>query len=722
MIQNVVKKVGGQEFIVETGKMARQADGAVTMQLGGTMVLATCVSSKEVREGIDFLPLMVEYQEKTYAAGKIPGGFFKREGKPSEKEVLTARLIDRPIRPLFPKGMVNDIQVVALVLSSDGENDSDILALNAASCALSMSNIPFNGPIGCVRVGMKEDGEFILNPTFGQLQASRLDLVVAGSKDKVIMMEAACKEINEDDAEKAIEFAKGYIEELISMQGELVKKCKPVKRTDITIRKPEESLLNEVRKFSKEKLSEINKLASKEERTESIALLTKEIILKFESDENKIGATEIKNAIDVIEKELVRDSIAKGDKRIDGRSKGEIRPIECSVGILPRTHGSGLFTRGQTQALCVTTLGTSSDEQRIDALEGETQKSFMLHYNFPAFSVGEVKPFRGPGRREIGHGALAERALAPVMPSKDKFPYTIRIVSDILESDGSSSMATVCAGSLSLMDAGVPAESAVAGIAIGLVKENEKYTLLTDIAGLEDHYGDMDFKVAGTKKGITAIQLDLKIDGIPMDVLKEAFLLSKKARLEVLDKMTQAIASPKESISSYAPRIVNLKISPDKIKDIIGPGGRMIKKIIKDTGVTIDVEDTGDVQVASNDAEAMERALEIIKGLSAEVEPGQIYEGTITRLMNFGAFCEILPGKEGLIHVSEIANRFVKDVASEVKVGDNVKVKVIEIDQQGRINLSIKQASPDYVEPPEGEKREKHHERDHYKGNKKTRR
>jgi len=691
MTDQISTKLGEKELIIETGKFAKQADAAVTVQLGGTLVLVTCVSSKKPREGINFLPLTVEYQEKTYAAGKIPGGFFKREGRPSEKAILTARLIDRPIRPLFPKGMINDIQIVAMVLSSDGENDSDILALNGASCALALSSIPFEGPIGCVRVGYV-DNEFVLNPTFQELEESSLDMVVVGVDGKTIMLEAGAKELSEEKIEGAVAFAEKYISEIIDKQKEFTKKHGRKKRQDITIKEASSDLLEKINSIASKRLDEINKMATKEEREEEISILTKELTDKFTGEDDSIVESDVELAISKIEKEVVRKHIFEKKKRIDNRGFEEIRPIECVVGLLPRTHGSGLFTRGQTQSLCVTTLGTSSDEQKIDALEGETQKSFMLHYNFPPFSVGEVRPIRGPGRREIGHGALAEKSLRPIMPDKEKFPYTVRIVADILESNGSSSMATVCAGSLSLMDAGVPAKAQVAGIAIGLITEGDKHLLLTDIAGVEDHYGDMDLKVAGTEKGITAVQLDLKIKGLKKDILKQALGMAKKARFEILEKMNGVLPKPKGSISDYAPRIKNFKINPEKIKDVIGPGGRMIKQIIKDTGVTIDIQDDGSVQVASSDDEAIRKAIEIIEGLSSDAEIGKIYHGKITRILNFGAFCQILPGKEGLIHVSELADKFVKDVESEVHIGDEVSVKVIGIDGQGRINLSKKQA------------------------------
>ncbi|MBL7158238.1 MAG: polyribonucleotide nucleotidyltransferase [Candidatus Omnitrophica bacterium] len=691
MQQSISTILGREKLSIETGKMARQADGAVTIQLGGTMVLVTCVASRDARKGTDFLPLTVEYQEKTYAAGKIPGGFFKREGRPSEKEILTARLIDRPIRPLFPSGMVNDIQVAALVLSSDGENDSDVLALNGASTALMISNIPFNGPIGCVRVGLI-DGKLVLNPTFNELESSELDLIVVGTGDKVMMMEAESKEITEEKIEEAIEFARPHIKAIVKMQDELAKKISRPKRKDVKVVGGKKELYEEIKSAAAERLKTINTLGDREKRRSEREALTGELIEKFTKKENPEEETDIKFVIEKVEKEVVRKYIAEGEKRVDKRALDEIRPIRCETGLLPRAHGSGLFTRGETQALCATTLGTSDDEQRIDALEGESHKAFMLHYNFPAFSVGEVRPFRGPGRREIGHGALAEKSLKHVMPSGEKFPYTVRIVSDILESNGSSSMASVCAGSMSLMNAGVPVKEAVAGIAMGLVDDYGKKILLTDIAGVEDHYGDMDFKVAGTAKGITAVQVDLKIKGIDMDLIKKAFKQARSARLKILEAMNKAISGPQGEISDYAPKIINIKINPGKIKDVVGPGGRIIKKIIKDTGATINIEDDGTVQIASTDNDAAKKALDIIKGLTAEAEIGKIYKGKITRLMGFGAFCEIFPGKEGLIRVSELANKFVKDVASEVSVGDEVTVKVIEVDPQGRINLSKKQA------------------------------
>jgi len=694
MEKKIEINVGDKNYIIETGKLAKQADGAVTVRVGGTVVLVTACCSRTALEGKDFFPLTVEYQERTYAAGKIPGGFFKREGKPSEKEILTARLIDRPIRPIFPEGMLNEVQVMAVVLSSDGQNDADIPALYGASAALSISNIPFDGPIGAVRVG-RINNKFVANPTFDELDASDMDMVVVGKDDKILMIESGLKEVEESAVIEAINFAKDHFKAITDAQKQLADMVGNKKRDDIAYLNIPEELVNQLRSETAAKIKEIMLLGRKDQREDTFDHLSKDMIAKYaESEDSKYTEANVKNALSVIEQDLVRDYTFAG-KRVDNRSYTDIRPIECHIGVLPRTHGSGLFTRGQTQSLSVTTLGTSADEQMIDALEGETQKAFMLHYNFPPFSVGEIKPVRGPGRREIGHGALAERALEAVMPSKEEFPYTIRVVSDILESNGSSSMATVCAGSLSMMDAGVPIKSPVAGIAMGLVSEGKKHIILTDIAGVEDHYGEMDFKVAGTRKGVTAVQLDMKVAGLTMDIVEKTLAQARQARMTVLDIMEKVISRPKDSISNFAPKIVTFKISTEKIKDVIGPGGKVIKKIIADTGVTIDINDDGTVQIATTDDEMMKKAVDIVKGITAEAEVGKIYKGTITRIMNFGAFCEILPGKEGLIHISELSDKFVKNVTSEVNIGDEVTVKVIEIDEQGRINLSRKQAIED---------------------------
>lgn len=702
-MQKFEKRLGRENIIIETGRMAKQADGACTVQLGGTVVLVTAVCSKKARENADFFPLTCEYQEKTYAAGKIPGGFFKREGRPSGKEILTARLIDRPIRPLFPTGFVNEMQIVAIVVSSDGENDSDVLAMVGASTALTISDIPFSSPIAAVRVG-RIDGKFVINPTFKELVSSDLDLVVAGNRSSVLMVESESNELSEDIILDAIRFGHKEMQVLIDLQEEIQKKCGKKKR-EVALDKVDDVLLEKVKTASTDRLDEINRLNTKESREEAMDQLCEELIEKFVID-SEYTDRDVRAALERIEKEEVRKFIIEKKKRVDGRSFDEIRPITCEVGVLPRTHGSGLFTRGQTQSLSVTTLGTSADEQTIDALEGETQKSFMLHYNFPPFSVGEVRPMRGPGRREIGHGALAERALKPVMPSKEKFPYTVRVVSDILESNGSSSMATVCASTLSLMDAGVPITNPVSGIAIGLVKEEDETIILTDIGGVEDHYGDMDFKAAGTKNGLTAVQMDLKIQGISYDVIKEALDIGKRARLTILDKMAQAIGQPKGDVSAFAPRIVILKINQEKIGAVIGPGGKVIKKIIQDTGATVDIDDDGTVQVAGNDPKSIEMAVAIIKGITEEPEVGRIYRGKVKRVMPFGAFVEILPGKEGLVHVSELANKFVKNVEDVVKLDDEFDVKLTEIDEQGRLNLSKKQADPDYKPDADKDKKE----------------
>jgi len=691
MKKTVKAMIGNKEIVIETGKLAKQADGAVTVSCGDTVVLVTAVMSRQVREGLDFFPLMVDYREKTYAAGRIPGGYFKREGRPTEREILTARLIDRPIRPLFPEGMANEVQIMAMVVSSDGENDPDILSVIGASSAVQIAGIPYLGPLGAVRIARNEEG-FIINPTYAELGESDIDIVVCAGKEGILMIESGSKEVSEDVFLKAIELGFSECQKCIALQNELAKECGK-KELKAQIKELDEKLMEKVKEMASARLSEINSMPIKEERIEQMAILSQEIIDRLVIDGSDVKASDITNALNSIEKKIVRDMIIKQKKRVDQRGFDDIRVIESEVGILPRTHGSSLFTRGQTQSLSVVTLGTGSDEQSIESLEGDRKKTFMLHYNFPPFSVGEAKPIRGVGRREIGHGALAERALQPVIPSKEEFPYTVRIVSDVLESNGSSSMATVCAGSLALMDAGVPVKGAVAGIAIGVVKEGKNSVILTDIAGLEDHYGDMDFKVAGTSEGITALQMDVKIkSGITMDIVKDAIAAAKNARLKILDNMNKAISVPKGSLSQYAPRIETIKISTDKIKDIIGPGGKVIKKIIADTGVDINVADDGTVNVASNDPVALKKAMDIIAKIVEEPVVGKIYKATVKKIMNFGAFCEIIPGKEGLCHVSELSDEYVKDVDSIVKLGDEIMVKLVEIDQQGRLNLSRKKA------------------------------
>ncbi|MBI5144598.1 MAG: polyribonucleotide nucleotidyltransferase, partial [Candidatus Omnitrophica bacterium] len=629
----------------------------------------------------------VEYQEKTYAAGRIPGGFFKREGRPSESEILVARLIDRPIRPLFPEGLFNEVQVMAIVLSSDGENDPDVLAVVGASVALSISEIPFSGPLACCRVGRLAN-QFILNPTYAELEKADLDVVVVANNKGIVMLEAKTKEISEEIFLEAVKFGFENLKEILRLEEEFAKSyAKP--KAEIAFKKIDPALQKKVEDLSVEKLKEVYRLGKKEEREEAVALLAKELEGKLTPEGYSAG--DIKVALVEVEKRQVRDKILSENKRIDGRGFPDIRPIACEVSVLPRTHGSSLFTRGQTQSLAVTTLGTGEDEQLIEALEGEKYKSFMLHYSFPPFSVGETAPVRGPGRREIGHGALAEKSLLAVMPAKEKFPYTIRVVSEILESNGSSSMATVCAATLSLMDAGVPIKDAVGGVALGLIKEKEKAVILTDITGLEDHFGDMDFKVAGTRNGMTAVQLDLKIDGIDLDLLDKCLKQAKVGRLFVLDKMQEAISQPRQELSNYAPRIEIVKVNPEKIGELIGPGGKTIKKIIALTGATVDIQEDGSVLVGSSDPEKSKEAIEMIKAIAEDVQVGTVYTAKVKRIMAFGAFCEIAPNKEGLVHISELADHFVKNVEDVVKIGDEIKVKVVGIDELGRINLSKKQ-------------------------------
>ena len=688
---------GGQNLIIETGKLAKQANGAVTVTCGGTIVLVTVCMSKKPREGVDFFPLMVEYQEKTYSAGRIPGGFFKREGRPTQKEILTSRLIDRPLRPLFPEGFYNEVQITATVLSSDGENDPDILAIVGASMAAHISDVPFDGPVGAVRVGCV-NGEFVLNPTYAQREESEFDLVVAGLKDGVVMMEGEANEISEAKIAQAIRYGFDQLQPVLKAQNDLCKQI-GIEKTDVTLFQSSEELKKKIAQLTKGRLTEIYNIDEKERREEALGILLDEVIggmsafEGFKINDRAVTPSNIKLIFDQIEYDEVRRLIFEEGKRADGRGLKDIREISAEAGILPRTHGSSLFTRGQTQSLGVVTLGTRKDEQMVEALDGLSYNNFMLHYNFPSFSVGETKPMRGPGRREIGHGALAAKALRAVMPPKEKFPYTVRIVSEILESNGSSSMASVCSGSLSLMDAGVPVSSAVAGISIGLVTRGKDWRLLTDIMGLEDHFGDMDFKIAGTDKGVTAIQLDIKIKNIALEILEKGIAQAKEARVIILQKMNAVIARPKDDISKYAPRIVIVQIPPDKIGEVIGPGGKTIKKIIEETGVeSIDIEDDGRVLIASTSNESAQKALRYVSGLVEVPVIGKIYDAEVVKIANFGAFCEFLPGKQGLVHVSELSDKYVKDVNQAVKVGDRFKVKVIEVDEMRRVNLSKKQA------------------------------
>jgi len=685
-------KLGDREITIATGKLAKQADGAVTVQCGGTLVLVTCVCSRQAREGMGFFPLTVEYKEKTFAAGKIPGGFFKREGRPTEKEILTSRMIDRPVRPLFPEGMLNEVQIIATVLSSDGKNDSDVLALIGASAALTISDIPFNGPIGGVRVALI-DGEYVVNPEFGEMEKSIMDLIVVANEESVIMLEAGADKIAEEKVIEGIKIAHKSLQDVVAVQKELQKKIGKTKRTDYEVTKLNEELYEKINKKASDKLKKIIQIREKQERVASLNELTKQLIEEEGPDAGDNIKGEVKDVLSKMEKGLVRELILDTGKRVDGRKVDQIRPLCSEVNFLPKTHGSGLFTRGETQALAVVTLGTSGDEQRIETLMGgDGVKAFMLHYNFPPFSVGEARMLRGPGRREIGHGALAEKALKAVLPSKEKFPYTIRLVSEILESNGSSSMATVCAGSLALMASGVPVESAVSGIAMGLMTGDGKYEILTDIAGAEDHTGDMDLKVAGTKDGVTAVQMDLKVKGVGFDILEKAFVQAKKARLEILENMNKAISEPTQEVAENAPRIVTVMVKTDMIRDVIGPGGKVIRKIIAETGAEINIDDDGACQIASENKESLDKAVEWVKGIIEEPEIGKIYDATITKIMNFGAFCEFLPGKEGLIHVSELSDQYVKEVTEVVKEGQKVKIKVIGVDDQKRVKLSMKQA------------------------------
>ncbi len=688
-------KLGRNTLTFETGRMAKQADGAVLVRLGDTMVLITACGSRKPKEGTDFFPLTVEYQERAYAGGKIPGGYFKREGKATEKETLTSRLIDRPIRPLFPEGFYNEVQVIASVISSDKKNNSDVLAINGASAALMISGIPYLGPVAAARVG-EVNGELVLNPTFEETSKSTLEIMVAMTEQGVIMIEAGASEVTEERIVEALKFAEEALKPVLKLQRQMAKECgKPTMEAVLNL--PSEELMGKVRKLSAAGIDKINhNEKTKESRDEALKTLCKAAIAELVVVGGTITEAQVKAAFHDVEKEEVRNFIVTKGLRTDGRKHNEIRPITCEAGVLPRTHGSSLFTRGQTQALGVVTLGTTRDEQVIDAIEGDIFKNFMLHYNFPPFSVGEIKMMRGPGRREIGHGALAERGLRAVVPSKEEFPYTIRIVSDILESNGSSSMASVCAGSLAMMDAGVPIKAPVSGIAMGLVKEKDKFAILSDIAGVEDHLGDMDFKVTGTAKGVTAVQLDLKLkDSIDVNTLRRALDQAREGRLHILGKMTSALSAPRTALSQYAPRITTIKIDSDKIREIIGPGGKMIRKITQESGASIEVDDDGTVRIASADGESTQKAIDYIKGITEDAEVGKIYNATVKRIMNFGAFCEILPGKEGLVHVSELSDTFVENVESVVKVGDQFPVKVIEIDQQGRINLSKKQSSSD---------------------------
>ncbi len=688
-VSTVETEVGGRRLILETGVMAKQAGGAVVARYGDTVVLSTAVASKVERENVDFLPLTVDYQEKAYAAGRIPGGFFRREGRQSEKEILTSRLIDRPIRPLFPDGYYYDTQIIASVLSIGDESSMDLMGMISSSAALAISDIPFKGPIGAVRIGFV-NGAFIINPGLKELETTSLNLVVAGTADAIMMVEGGAGELTEDQMLEALETAHREIKKIVALQNELASKVGKPKRSVKTVEIDKE-LAGQVAALAMDQLRTATIIPNKMERQKTLDALLDEIKQKLKNDD-PLRSRQISTIFFNIEKDEVRKIILEKNVRADGRKPDQIRPISSTVGLLPRTHGSALFTRGETQALVVTTLGTSEDEQRIDALEGEYYKTFMLHYNFPPFSVGETKPLRGPGRREVGHGALAERALKAMVPPKQEFPYTIRIVSDILESNGSSSMATVCGGTLALMDAGVPIKAPVAGIAMGLIKEGDKVIVLSDILGLEDHLGDMDFKVTGTSKGITALQMDMKIEGITIDVMRTALQQAKDGRLHILGKMLETLAAPRKDLNPFAPRIITMQINPDKIKDVIGSGGKVIRSIVEQTGAKIDIEDSGVINIASSDEAAANKAKEIIRGIVQDAEVGKLYMGKVRKIMDFGAFVEIFPGTDGLLHISQISEQRIEKVTDELKEGDEVLVKVLEIDRQGKIRLSRKEA------------------------------
>jgi polyribonucleotide nucleotidyltransferase len=681
--------INGKSLTFETGKLAKQAGGSVIVRHGDSVVLVTACRAANAREGIDFLPLTVDYREYAYASGRIPGGFFKREGKAAEKEVLTSRVIDRPIRPLFPAGWRYETQIIALVLSADGENDTDVLAITGASVAIALSEIPFEKTIAGVRVGLL-DGQYVINPTFEQRKVSKLDLIVAGSKDGLVMVEAGAKEVSESQVVEALDAAHAAIKQIVNAIDDL---ARAAGKTKLKVSKKEigHDFYREVEEKVLVPLTEAMRIRGKLENYDKVDEVLDELVSSIPEGEIE-RRTDAKSIFKELKEKVLRDEVLDLGVRLDGRKFDEVRPIWIETSVLPRTHGSAVFTRGETQALVTCTLGTAEDAQKIESFEGETWKSFMLHYNFPPFSVGEVAFMRGPGRREVGHGALAERSLVPMIPGEETFPYTIRLVSDILESNGSSSMASVCGGSLAMMDAGVPLKASVAGIAMGLVMNEAtgKYAVLSDIAGAEDHYGDMDFKVAGTAEGITALQMDIKVGGITTEIMQKALEQARRGRLHILDKMREALASPRQSISAHAPRIVTIRIPVDKIRDVIGPGGKMIRSIIERTGVKIDVEDDGRVNVASADETSAQKAISIIQELTATPELNKTYLGKIQRITDFGAFVEIMPGTDGLLHVSEIANHRVKDVRDELKEGEQILVKVINIDPTGKIRLSRK--------------------------------
>ena len=703
-MQRIEKTFAGRKLVIETGRMAKQAAGSCLVTFGDTMVLAT-VTVSETKSALPFFPLTVEYREKTYAAGKIPGGFIKREGRPSDGEILSARIIDRSIRPLFPEGFQNEVQVFCYVISADQENDADVLALVATSYAMNASKTPFAGPIAAVRVG-RVQGNWVLNPTFQQLEYSDLELVVAGAQDSIMMVEGGALEVSEGDVVEALTVAQGGIRELIGYQEELMKKAGRADKMEWTPAPVTEGLHDRVRDLADVKISEALNQKDKHTRIAAVEAVKKEIAERLSADLPD-NAKEIHHILGDLEYHALRSQVLTTKKRVDGRATNEVRPISIDIGLLPRAHGSALFTRGQTQALVAVTLGTANDVQRLDSIDSpsETTKSFMLHYNFPPFSTGEVRPVRGTSRREIGHGNLAERALQGVLPDFADFPYTLRIVSEILESNGSSSMATVCGGSLAMMDAGVPIRSAVAGVAMGLIKEGRKYAILTDILGTEDHLGDMDFKVAGTENGITSIQMDIKIEGLDLQIMKEALAQAKEGRLHILGEMNKALSAPRTELSEYAPRIVTLQINPEKIGDLIGPKGKTIRGIQDETGAELTVDDTGLVTIAAVGGDAMQRARQMVQAITAEPEIGATYEGTVKTTTAFGAFVEIMPGTEGLVHISELKHGRTDRTEDVVNKGDRVTVKLLDRDERGRLRLSMKALVPKPEGMPEEEPR-----------------
>ena len=689
MIHRVETRIGANDLIIETGKLAKQAAGAVTVRLGDTVVLATVSASRHDRPDADFLPLAVDYRESFYAAGRIPGGFFKREGRPNEREILTCRLIDRPLRPLFPSGWRRETQVTCLLLSSDRENDSDVIAITGAAAALCISDLPFDTEIAAVRVGLVDD-QFVLCPTYTDLDRSSLNLVVAGSEDAIVMVEAGAEDLPEARMVEALGFAHEGIRRIVGIQRDLVSRVQPKKQVVLSS-EPSPEFVSRIRDGFRDQLRDAMQLPEKTEMTAAVSGV-KEAVLESLEDAGDEERSQAPGVVKALEEDILRRAILDDGKRLDGRAFDEIRPLSCEVGVLPRTHGSSLFTRGETQALVTTTLAPMSESQRLDWVHGSGEKRFFLHYNFPAFSVGEARMMRGPGRREIGHGALAERALVPALPGENEFNYAIRVVSDTLESNGSSSMAAVTGGCLSLMDAGVPLKAPIAGIAMGLITEGDRYRVLTDIAGAEDHYGDMDFKVAGTAAGITALQMDIKISGLRLDIVTEALEQARKARVAILTAMAEALPEPRRETSQYAPAILSIKIPVRKIRDVIGPGGKTIRGITDDTGARVDVSDDGSVQIAGHNAEAAKRAQERIEAIAVTRLPevGKDYRGEVKTIVDFGAFVEIMPGTDGLLHISEIADRHVNSVRDELSEGDEIEVRVIEVDGAGKIRLSCK--------------------------------